>query len=52
MADYQKMYTTLFRAVTKSITLLQEAQRESEDLYISAEEPVLVFLNTDGEEEG
>ena len=44
MADYKKMYTTLFSAVTKAITLLQEAQIKTEELYISAEEPVVTIL--------
>jgi hypothetical protein len=47
MADYQKMYTKLFRAVTKSITLLQEAQRETEEIFISADEPNIVVLPVD-----
>ena len=47
MADYQEMYLTLFRAVTKAIELLDgneaararallvRAQQEAEELYIS-----------------
>ena len=50
MPDYQKMYTTLFNAVTDAIEEIQrhhpalaekiliQAQQETEDLYISAEE--------------
>ena len=50
MPDYQKMYTTLFNAVTNAIEKIQQrscvaaekiliqAQQETEDLYISAEE--------------
>jgi len=38
MPDYQKMYTTLFNAVTDSIRLLQDAQREVEELYIQDEQ--------------
>ena len=37
MPDYQKMYTTLFNAVTDSVRLLQDAQREVEGLYIEDE---------------
>ena len=33
MPDYQKMYITLFNAMTDSIRLLQDAQREAEELY-------------------
>lgn len=47
MADYQEMYLTLFRAVTKAVELLDgneaaqarallvRAQQETEELYIS-----------------
>jgi len=48
MADYQKMYTTLFRAVTEAITLLQSAQCETEELYISANEPDIVLIDAGG----
>ncbi|MBD5118507.1 MAG: hypothetical protein HDT37_05300 [Clostridiales bacterium] len=36
MPDYQKMYLTLFRATENAIELLIAAQRECEELYISA----------------
>ena len=50
MPDYQKMYTTLFNAITDAVEKIQQrncaaaekiliqAQQEAEDLYISAEE--------------
>ena len=50
MPDYQKMYTTLFNAVTDAIEKIQQrscaaaekiliqAQQKTEELYISAEE--------------
>lgn len=41
MADYPKMYTTLFQAVTRAITILQEAQQETEEIYISSPETVI-----------
>ena len=44
MADYQEMYLTLFRAMTKSIEILQLAQQKTEELYLSAEEPEIVPL--------
>lgn len=34
MPDYKKMYCKLFGAVTKAITILQEAQQETEEIYI------------------
>ena len=37
MPDYEKMYTTLFNAITNAIHTLQQAQQEVEEMYISAE---------------
>ena len=37
MPDYKEMYLTLFRAMTKSIDILQEAQQKTEEMYISGE---------------
>ena len=36
--NYKELYFKLFRAVTKSIELLQSAQVECEELYIAASE--------------
>jgi len=36
--NYQEMYVTLFRAVTKAIELLQAAQIDCEKRFIAAEE--------------
>lgn len=36
MADYAELYRRLFRATAKAIDLLQRAQQETEELYISA----------------
>lgn len=41
MADYQKMYRKLFQATTKAIELLQQAQQETEEIYISSDQPEL-----------
>lgn len=35
MPDYQKMYLGLFNAVTDAIELLQKAQQDAEEIYIS-----------------
>ena len=43
MADYPEMYRLLFRSVTQAITILQEAQQSTEDMFVSAE-PVNVRL--------
>lgn len=42
LADYKKMYTTLFNKITDVIEELQEVQKETEDLYIDSPEPKLV----------
>ena len=36
MPDYQIMYATLFRRVTSAINELQNAQRQTEEMYISS----------------
>jgi len=38
MADYQKMYLTLFNATTDAIRILQEAQQNAEEMYILTKE--------------
>jgi DNA-binding Xre family transcriptional regulator len=44
MADYQKMYSTLFNSITDVIGVLQTAQQEAEEIYMSGEDPVLIVL--------
>lgn len=44
MADYREMYLRLFRATTKAIEMLTEAQQECEEIYLSAEEEMLPLL--------
>ncbi|MCI9672098.1 MAG: hypothetical protein HFF49_11235 [Lawsonibacter sp.] len=51
MPDYQKMYLTLFRATEEAISILEAAQLECEELYISAKEPELTLLPTENNEE-
>lgn len=41
MPDYQRMYTTLFNAVTDAIRELQKSQQTTEEIYISSEEPTI-----------
>ena len=38
MADYTEMYREMFKATTKAIEILVEAQKKCEDLYIKAED--------------
>ena len=47
LPDYEKMYKTLFNAVTDAINILQEAQEKTEEQYIEAEPPVLKVLTCD-----
>ena len=52
MADYPKMYQTLFRATTQAIEILKQAQIETEELYISADEtPLFIIPPRTNEEE-
>jgi hypothetical protein len=46
MPDYKEMYLKLFRSVTEAVIILQEAQRATEEMYISAEPPDLLVLDT------
>ena len=47
MADYRKMYTKLFNTVTDTIQNLQAAQVETEEMFISQEEPNTTLLHPD-----
>ena len=44
MADYQKMYRTMFRASEEAVNLLLRAQRECEEMYISAPDSEIKVL--------
>jgi hypothetical protein len=45
MPDYKEMCLTLFRSITKAITILQEAQQQTEETYISEQQPDLRVLD-------
>lgn len=47
MADYQAMYTALFRKVTTIIEELQNVQRETEEIYISSEPANIKVFDAD-----
>lgn len=49
MADYKKMYLTLFHATTDAISRLQEAQQKAEELYIQSGETQLTALRAEQE---
>lgn len=40
MPDYRAMYHKLFNAITDAINLLQQVQRDTEEIYISTEKTV------------
>ena len=40
MPDYKTMYRILFQAMALCIRILQKAQQDAEELYISADEPI------------
>ncbi|MDD4511347.1 MAG: hypothetical protein PHY23_10645 [Oscillospiraceae bacterium] len=44
MPDYQTMYRRLFNAQSDAIALLQQAQRDTEEMYMSAPEPDIRVL--------
>lgn len=45
MIDYQAMYAVLFRKVTAVIEELQNAQRQTEEMYISSEPADIVAID-------
>ena len=45
MPDYKEMYLKMVRASEQAIRILVKAQRECEELYISAPEPELEVLD-------
>ena len=52
MPDYKEMYFKLFRATEKAIEILIDAQRECEEMHISAPTPeIVVFPPLESEEE-
>ena len=52
MADYKKMYDSLFNDVTDTISLLQRAQQKTEELFISGDDGVVLELRKELEPEG
>ena len=51
MPDYAAMYLALFRSQTKAIEILQKAQRQTEEMYISAPVTDIRILDTKQEDE-
>lgn len=52
MPDYKEMYLMLLRSQNKAIEMLQETHRQTEEMFISANEPEPVLLHPDKEDEG
>ena len=44
MPDYAKMYKKLFNAQTDAIDILQKAQQQTEEIYISSPESEIKLL--------
>ena len=49
MADYKKMYTTLFNKITDVIEELQAVQKETEELYIDSPESRLIDFQSEND---
>jgi hypothetical protein len=47
MADYKKMYTRLFNAITDTVKTLQTAQIETEEMYVDHDPTPLTLLKSD-----
>lgn len=45
MADYKKMYIHLFQQVERAVRILQQAQLDCEEIYISTPEPEFKLLD-------
>jgi hypothetical protein len=45
MANYQEMYRQLFTAQTAAIEILQQAQQQTEELYIDSPYPTVLMLD-------
>lgn len=46
MPDYAAMYKKLFNSQTDAIAILQQAQRDTEEMYISSPEPDIRILES------
>ena len=52
MADYKKMYIHLMQSTEPAIRILIQAQRDCEELYISAPETKLTVLEREESTDG
>lgn len=51
MPQYKGMYTKLFNTITDAVNLLQTAQTETEEMYLSQEEPEIHVLDNPNDKE-
>lgn len=49
MPDYAKMYRHLFNSQTDAVKILQKAQQETEEMYMSAPDTKIKLLPEDGD---
>ena len=52
MPDYAVMYKRLFHSQTEAIAILQKAQQDTEEMYISSPEPDIRVLEPKKPEDG
>lgn len=51
MPDYAAMYKKLFNSATDAIALLQQAQKDAEEMYMSSPDPDIRIFRQDKPED-
>lgn len=46
MTDYAAMYKRLFNSTTDAIAILQQAQQDTEEMYVTSPEPDIMVLES------
>jgi hypothetical protein len=46
LADYAAMYKRLFNSATDAIAILQQAQQDTEEMYVASPEPDIIVLES------
>ncbi len=52
MADFAAMYRKLFNSQTQAIELLQKAQQDTEEMYVSSPDPDIRFFDKGKQDNG
>ena len=52
MEDYKSMYYKLFHSTTEAIAVLQNAQKETEEMFINENEPKLTLIERETQKDG